>query len=112
MSLNEKAKAVKSGKNTVSHVPYRNCLLTMILRDSLGGNCKTRMIANVSAAKDDLLEGISTCRFAKRVAAVANNAVVNEVKDPAVIIEKQQKEISNLKAELEAVQGKSGSIKR
>ena len=70
------------------------------------------MIANVSASKEDMLEGISTCRFAERVASVANNAVVNEVKDPAVIIEKQQKEIANLKIELEAIQGKSFSIKR
>lgn len=32
------------------HVPYRNSLMTMVLRDSLGGNCKTSMIANISTA--------------------------------------------------------------
>lgn len=33
------------------HVPYRNSLMTMVLRDSLGGNCKTSMIANISTAQ-------------------------------------------------------------
>ena len=40
--LNKRA----NGENI--HVPYRNSLMTLVLRDSLGGNCKTRMIATVS----------------------------------------------------------------
>jgi len=49
-------------------VPYRESLMTMVLRDSLGGNCKTRMIANISSFNDDTEESISTCKFAMRVA--------------------------------------------
>jgi hypothetical protein len=42
------------------HVPYRNSLLTMVLRDSLGGNCKTAMIANISTSQVLL---ITLCLF-------------------------------------------------
>jgi kinesin family protein 6/9 len=54
------------------HIPYRNSMMTMILRDSIGGNCKTRMIANISPDFDDLYETISTCRFAQRVSLIRN----------------------------------------
>ena len=46
------------------HVPYRNSLMTLVLRDSLGGNCKTRMIATASVLELDIEETISTCKFA------------------------------------------------
>ena len=63
--LNEKAKG-----HQMAHIPYRNSMMTMVLRDSLGGNCKTKMIATVSAEKDDIYESLSTCRFAKRVSKI------------------------------------------
>ncbi|XP_043498818.1 kinesin-like protein KIF6 [Polistes fuscatus] len=56
------------------HVPYRNCLLTAILRDSLGGNCITTMLATLSISSANLQETISTCRFAQRVALIRNEA--------------------------------------
>jgi len=49
------------------HIPYRNSLLTTILKDSLGGNCKTVMIANISSDLENYEEGISTLRFSQRV---------------------------------------------
>ena len=55
-------------------VPYRNSLLTMLLRDSLGGNCLTAMIATVSVEERNIMETISTCRFAQRVACISNKA--------------------------------------
>lgn len=36
-----------------SHIPYRNSMLTMMLRDSLGGNCMTSMIATISSEMRD-----------------------------------------------------------
>lgn len=45
-------------------------MMTMVLRDSLGGNCKTKMIATISVNKEDLYESLSTCRFAKRVSKI------------------------------------------
>ena len=46
--LNKRA----NGENI--HIPYRNSLMTLVLRDSLGGNCKTRMVATVSSEEPDL----------------------------------------------------------
>ncbi|XP_071503220.1 kinesin-like protein KIF6, partial [Diadema antillarum] len=54
------------------HIPYRNSLLTMVLRDSLGGNCLTAMVATISAEDINMSESLSTCRFAMRVAAIQN----------------------------------------
>lgn len=54
------------------HIPYRNSVMTMVLRDSLGGNCRTVMIATISIEKGQIDESISTCRFAQRVAMVSN----------------------------------------
>lgn len=60
------------------HIPYRNSLLTQMLRDSLGGNCRTVMIANVAPETQHVEESISTCRFAQRVAMISN-----QVRPPA-----------------------------
>lgn len=54
------------------HVPYRNSLMTSILRDSLGGNCRTVMIANLSSDLRDEDETISTGRFAIRCQLLVN----------------------------------------
>jgi kinesin family member 6/9 len=51
VALYEKAQGKRS------HVPYRNSMMTSVLRDSLGGNCMTTMIATV-APEDDLIEVI------------------------------------------------------
>jgi kinesin family protein 6/9 len=59
------------------HVPYRQSKLTNILRDSLGGNCKTLMIANIWPEPSHLEETISTLKFATRMMRVSNEAVVN-----------------------------------
>ena len=54
------------------HIPYRNSMMTTVLRDSLGGNCCTAMVATISPASDQLPEAIATCRFAQRVAQISN----------------------------------------
>jgi kinesin family protein 6/9 len=46
--------------------------MTQVLKDSLGGNCCTSMIATVNGQQEQLEESISTCRFAQRVAMVQN----------------------------------------
>ncbi|XP_046431088.1 kinesin-like protein KIF6 [Neodiprion fabricii] len=61
------------GQQNVSHIPYRNSLLTAILRDSLGGNCLTTMLATLSISRTNLEETISTCRFSQRVALIKND---------------------------------------
>nr|XP_054348872.1 kinesin-like protein KIF6 isoform X1 [Pongo pygmaeus] len=88
-----------------SHIPYRNSMMTSVLRDSLGGNCMTTMIATLSLEKRNLDESISTCRFAQRVALIKNEAVLNEEIDPRLVIKRLQKEIQELKDELAMVTG-------
>ncbi|XP_068607936.1 kinesin-like protein KIF6 [Brachionichthys hirsutus] len=88
-----------------SHVPYRNSMLTSVLRDSLGGNCMTTMIATIAVDKRNLEESISTCRFAQRVALIKNEAVLNEELEPALEIARLKREIQSLKEELALVMG-------
>ncbi|XP_066531447.1 kinesin-like protein KIF6 isoform X2 [Hoplias malabaricus] len=88
-----------------SHIPYRNSMMTSVLRDSLGGNCMTTMIATLSVEKRNIDESISTCRFAQRVAMIKNEAVLNEELDPALLIARLKKEVQCLKEELAMVTG-------
>ncbi|XP_065611401.1 kinesin-like protein KIF6 [Cyrtonyx montezumae] len=88
-----------------SHIPYRNSMMTSVLRDSLGGNCMTTMIATLSLDKRNIEESISTCRFAQRVALIKNEAVLNEEIDPQLMIIQLKREIQELKNELALVTG-------
>ncbi|KAM7135039.1 kinesin-like protein KIF6 isoform 1-T1 [Molossus nigricans] len=88
-----------------SHIPYRNSMMTSVLRDSLGGNCMTTMIATLSLEKRNIDESISTCRFAQRVALIKNEAVLNEEIDPRLVIMRLQKEVQELKDELALATG-------
>jgi kinesin family member 6/9 len=86
-------------------VPYRNALMTSVLRDSLGGNCRTSMIATLSVDHAHIDESISTCRFAMRVAQIKNVVSVNEEVDPSMVIARLKKEVATLKAELRLLKG-------
>jgi kinesin family protein 6/9 len=68
------------------HVPYRNTLMTTILRDSLGGNCKTVLVATLSTDTDHLEETISTCRFAVRCSMLTVDVHVNEQVDVNIML--------------------------
>ncbi|KAJ3219562.1 Kinesin- protein 6 [Dinochytrium kinnereticum] len=98
------------GQGKRTHIPYRNSMMTSVLRDSLGGNCMTTMVATV-APEDELIdESISTCRFAQRVALISNIAHVNEEVDPRLLIAKLRREIERLKAELAIARGEKGEV--
>jgi kinesin family protein 6/9 len=79
------------------HIPYRQAKLTNILRDSLGGNCKTLMVANIWAEPTHIEETISTLKFATRMMRVSNEAIVNSTLDPTLQIKRYEKEIRDLK---------------
>ncbi|XP_077215305.1 phragmoplast orienting kinesin 2 isoform X2 [Tasmannia lanceolata] len=80
------------------HVPYRDSRLTFLLQDSLGGNSKTMVIANVSPSISCAGETLSTLKFAQRAKLIQNNAVVNE--DASGDIVTLQHQIRLLKEEL------------
>lgn len=63
---------------TRNHIPYRDSKLTRLLEDSLGGNCKTTMMAMISPAFDSFSESLSTLKFATRAKKIKNEAKINE----------------------------------
>ncbi|XP_063220421.1 kinesin-like protein KIF3B isoform X2 [Bacillus rossius redtenbacheri] len=86
--------ALVDGKT--SHIPYRDSKLTRILQDSLGGNSKTVMIANIGPASYNYDESLTTLRYANRAKNIKNKPRVNEDPKDALLREYQQ-EISRLK---------------
>ncbi|BAT77004.1 hypothetical protein VIGAN_01508300 [Vigna angularis var. angularis] len=80
------------------HVPYRDSRLTFLLQDSLGGNSKTMVIANVSPSICCANETLSTLKFAQRAKLIQNNAKVNE--DASGDVSALQWQIQQLKGQL------------
>ncbi|KXJ93079.1 P-loop containing nucleoside triphosphate hydrolase protein [Microdochium bolleyi] len=69
-------KASRPGKRSRDVVPYRDSILTWLLKDSLGGNSKTAMIACISPS--DYEETLSTLRYADQAKRIRTRAVVNQ----------------------------------
>ncbi|PSC68795.1 kinesin KIF3B [Micractinium conductrix] len=97
--------ALVDGKG--AHVPYRDSKLTRLLQDSLGGNTRTVMIANVGPAGSNADESLSTLRYANRAKNIQNKPKINEDPKDAMLKEYQQ-EIARLKAQLEAAASGEG----
>ncbi|NXN02467.1 KIF14 protein, partial [Sylvia borin] len=85
------SKQSQDGKKTF--IPYRESVLTWLLKESLGGNSQTTMIATVSPAASSTEETLSTLRYAKQACSIINIAKVNE--------DVNVKLIRELKAEIE-----------
>ncbi|XP_067895844.1 stAR-related lipid transfer protein 9 isoform X2 [Heterodontus francisci] len=81
------------------YVPYRDSVLTWLLKDSLGGNSKTIMIATISPASTSYSETISTLRYAAHAKNIINKPRVNEDANVKLIRELRE-EIDRLKAML------------
>uniref|UniRef100_A0A7N9ALR7 Kinesin-like protein n=1 Tax=Mastacembelus armatus TaxID=205130 RepID=A0A7N9ALR7_9TELE len=88
-----------AGTNKSKFVPYRDSVLTWLLKDSLGGNSRTAMVATISPAADNYDETLSTLRYADRAKNIVNHAIVNE--DPnARIIRELREEVEKLREQL------------
>ncbi|XP_034018510.1 kinesin-like protein KIF13B [Thalassophryne amazonica] len=88
-----------TSKNKTKFVPYRDSVLTWLLKDCLGGNSRTAMVATVSPAADNYEETLSTLRYADRAKNIVNHAIVNE--DPnARIIRELREEVEKLRVQL------------
>ncbi|KAM9666805.1 kinesin-like protein KIF13A isoform 8-T8 [Trichechus inunguis] len=88
-----------AGKGKNKFVPYRDSVLTWLLKDNLGGNSQTSMIATISPAADNYEETLSTLRYADRAKRIVNHAVVNE--DPnARLIRELREEVEKLREQL------------
>jgi kinesin family protein 6/9 len=99
VALHERSRGIRS------HVPYRNSVMTSVLRDSLGGNCRTSMLATINMDPAFVEESVSSCRFAQRVALVKNAAHVNEEVDPSLVIKQLKARIASLEEELGVLKG-------
>ncbi|KAI6238206.1 Kinesin-like protein [Aphelenchoides fujianensis] len=89
---------VDGGKG--SYVPYRDSKLTRLLQDSLGGNSKTVMVANVGPASFNIDETLGTLRYANRAKNIKNKPRINE--DPKdALLREFQTTIADLKQKLE-----------
>uniref|UniRef100_A0A672ZNQ4 Kinesin family member 15 n=1 Tax=Sphaeramia orbicularis TaxID=375764 RepID=A0A672ZNQ4_9TELE len=87
---------VSNGKNR--HICYRDSKLTFLLRDSLGGNAKTYIIANVHPGSKCFGETLSTLHFAQRAKLIKNKAIINE--DTQGNVRQLQAEVKKLKEQL------------
>ena len=76
------------------HVPFRDSVLTRLLQESFGGNCKTTLIVCCSPAEADLSETLSTLRFGARARKVRNFAKVNAVVDVTALAEQLRRRAS------------------
>jgi hypothetical protein len=91
------------------HIPYRDSKLTRLLQDSLGGNTKTVMVANIGPADYNFEETVNTLRFANRAKNIKNQPKINEDPKDAMLREFQS-EIERLKAQLAAEEALSAGL--
>ncbi|XP_053677223.1 kinesin-like protein KIF14 [Anopheles nili] len=83
-------------KSTCTYIPYRDSVLTWLLRENLGGNSRTVMLATISPASIHLDETLATLRYACQARSIVNRVKVNE--DP------HDRIIRQLRAEVERLQ--------
>ncbi|XP_034243947.1 kinesin-like protein unc-104 isoform X6 [Thrips palmi] len=106
--------SVTKKKKKADFIPYRDSVLTWLLRENLGGNSKTAMIAAISPADINYDETLSTLRYADRAKQIVCKAVVNEDAN-AKLIRELKEEIQRLrdllKAEgIEVQEGPDGKV--
>ncbi|KAH8854932.1 Kinesin-like protein [Schistosoma japonicum] len=83
-------------KKKSDFIPYRDSVLTWLLKENLGGNSRTTMIAALSPADVNFDESLSTLRYADRAKSIVCKAIINE--DPtAVLIRELKAEVARLK---------------
>jgi len=90
-------------RSVAKHVPYRDSVLTWLLKESLGGNSKTLMLAAISPHAANHEETLSTLRYAYDAKRIVNKAVVNE-DATATMVRKLNEEIEELRSQLVAAQ--------
>ncbi|XP_033111082.1 kinesin-like protein KIF28P [Anneissia japonica] len=112
-SLSSLGNCIKALADLSAHkktlVPYRNSKLTMLLKNALGGNSKTIMIAAISPADINFDETLSTLRYADRAKSIKTKAVVNESPTDKLIRELKE-ENARLMEELEKSKQGGGGI--
>ncbi|CAM4624418.1 unnamed protein product [Leuciscus chuanchicus] len=86
----------KKKKKVENFIPYRDSVLTWLLRENLGGNSRTAMVAALSPADINYDETLSTLRYADRAKQIRCNAVINEDPNNRLVRELKE-EVGRLK---------------
>ncbi|XP_078103467.1 kinesin-like protein KIF18A isoform X2 [Sander vitreus] len=113
LALGNVINALADPKSKKTHIPYRDSKLTRLLKDSLGGNCRTVMIANVSPSSKSYDDTHNTLKYANRAKEIKSSLKSNVVSldshigQYAVICEKQRQEIQQLKNKLKEYEEKN-----
>jgi hypothetical protein len=106
-TLSEVIKALsqsgKSGDDKTDFIPYRNSVLTWLLKDCLGGNSKTVILAAISPAHNSYAETLSTLRYVERAKLISVNAVVNDGNNSPLVLALRE-EVDELLEQLEGEQ--------
>jgi kinesin family protein 3/17 len=108
-ALGKVVAALQGRTSAQQHIPYRDCKLTHLLQDSLGGNCRTVLIATVSPSVAAFEETVSTLKFADRARAITNNPTVNTCRDYPSMLALKEREIDRLRHLLAMSYTKSGA---
>ncbi|NXX82366.1 KI18A protein, partial [Urocolius indicus] len=116
LALGNVINALADPKSNNKHIPYRNSKLTRLLKDSLGGNCRTIMIAAVSPSSmfyDDTYNTLKYANRAKDIKSSLKSNVVSldsHISQYVKICDEQKKEILMLKEKLREYEEKQASV--
>eukprot|EP00064_Thunnus_orientalis_P008516 superscaffoldBa00001015_g8539 len=105
-----------------SHIPYRDSKLTRLLQDSLGGNARTVMVANIGPASYNVEETLTTLRYSNRAKNIKNKPRINEDPKDALLrdlvaeekvrlLKEKERKMEDLKREREAGEMLSAKVK-
>ncbi|NXV11852.1 KI18A protein, partial [Cepphus grylle] len=116
LALGNVINALANPKSKNQHIPYRNSKLTRLLKDSLGGNCRTIMIAAVSPSSmfyDDTYNTLKYANRAKDIKSSLKSNVVSldsHISQYVKICNEQKKEILMLKEKLREYEEKQAGV--
>ncbi len=104
LALGNCINALDTSKGKGTFVPYRDSKLTRLLKDSLGGNCRTIMIANISPAASSFEETLNTLKYANRAKNI-KTTVKRNVLNVNYHISEYVDLINNLRSEIQVLKG-------
>ncbi|KAM8813306.1 kinesin-like protein KIF18A [Rhynchonycteris naso] len=116
LALGNVINALADTKRKNQHIPYRNSKLTRLLKDSLGGNCQTIMIAAISPSSMSYDDTYNTLKYANRAKDIKSSLksnvlhVDNHITQYVKICNEQKEEILMLKEKLKAYEEQKGLI--
>ncbi|XP_017772134.1 PREDICTED: kinesin-like protein KIF14 [Nicrophorus vespilloides] len=97
LTLGKVISALAENKKSTQFIPYRESVLTWLLRESLGGNSLTAMLATITPASSNIDETLATLRYACQARSIVNRARINETPNDKLIRELRA-EVERLRA--------------